>query len=162
MSSALTAAAADFTAAGSAISTYHSVVVGIRTQVDDLRSQWDKLNTNLQGEQFDYSRAERFGEANDMTPEQITTYKSGIQADESKTRNSMNALSEQYQALVTKSNQAAEACSSSLSSSITGTQYNGSAPQSVGLMQALGIDALGLIHKDDGAKAAQQAADLTK
>ena len=138
----------DLASAKSAVEALAAALRPIRTQIDDLRSQYATQATILQGEQEQYGRAARFGEANDMTPDEIVSYRQEIGSQETKTQGNLTGLEHQYQALVTKANGATALCTAALGKASSGQSYQGGSTLStVSLSQALGIGDLAILHQ---------------
>ncbi|MGI8880476.1 MAG: hypothetical protein ACR2KJ_08230 [Jatrophihabitans sp.] len=142
-----------------AVDTYRTVIVAVRKEIDDLRTQHDKLASNLDDEQTTYSRSGSFGEANDMSTDELNTYRTGIISKEKKDQNAISALDNQYEAQVKKSNTAAENCRSALKTSYSTTAYKGSYLTTTGITSVLGLDNLQASH---WAKMVQDAKNFEK
>ncbi len=129
-----------------AVDTYRTVIVAVRKEVDNLRTQHAKLQTALQGEENQYSGSGAFGQANDMSDKALAGYRQGIINSEKKTQGDIAELDRQYKAQVTKSNHAAEACKSALKGTYSSTSYQGSTLTTTGITSILGLDHLQAAH----------------
>lgn len=142
-----------------AVDTYRTVIVAVRKEVDDLRTQHDKLALNLGDEETTYSRSSSYGDANNLSTDELNTYRAGITSKEQKDQKGITALDTQYQAQVKKSNTAAETCKSALKMTYSTTAYQGSYLTTTGITSLLGLDNLQASH---WAKMVQDAKDFEK
>ncbi len=143
---ALPSMATRLTDAATAVDEYQSVAFGVRYEVDHLRSEYTRLSTVLSGEQAQYGRAPRFGEANDMTPAQVKEYQATILADERRTQAQLDDLVTQYNQQIKKNNTAADVCSAALKSSYTVTHYAGSTLTNDSLVTGFDLGNLQVAH----------------
>jgi hypothetical protein len=150
----------DLNSAKSAVDDLAAALRPIRTTIDDLRSKYATQSSILQGEQEQYGRAGRFGEANDMTPAEVAQYRTGIAGQETKTQANLTGLQGEYEALVRKANAATAICTAALGKASSGRSYQGgSSLSTVPLSQALGIGNLAILHQQQMQVLAKKYAD---
>lgn len=138
----------DLSSAKRAVDEYASALIPIRSQIDDLRTQYTQQSTILSGQQAEYGRAARFGEANDMTTSEIADYRQTIAGDETKTQSALSELQTSYNRLVTRANAAAQVCSAALKAGSTSQSYDGgSTLTTISLDQALNVGGLAILHQ---------------
>ncbi len=134
----LPAGAAKLSAAAKAANTYHTTLVAVRNEVDNLRTQWTTLQGQLATDATNYTYQAEF---NDTAAAAATI------RDEKRLNGKVTELDRQYKAQVTKSNTAAETCGAALraasgewTDSPTGTR------QTQSLDDVLGLGKLGVLH----------------
>jgi hypothetical protein len=160
LTSMTTTISTDLNSAKSAVDDLAAALRPIRTSIDDLRSTYATQASILQGEQDQYGRAARFGEANDMTPAELAQYRTVIAGQETKTRANLTGLESEYEALVRKANAATATCTAALGKASSGQSYQGgSSLSTVPLSQALGIGNLAILHQQQMQVLAKKYAD---
>ncbi len=149
--------------AGTAVETYRTTLLAVRKEIDALRAEWSTASAKLDGDELNYGQANRFGQANEMTPEEISSRKSSLAQDAATQRNALADITQRYQGQVTKANGAAEICSHALKNASQGdTSYQGSTLTTQTLDQSLGLNQFGVLHDVEAHEKAVKLADELK